>query len=198
MRIYLKKVLTVLCILTVLSCLLSSCDSSTQDFENAQKAYDLLQEAESICINGMVDIYGAWYFGQYEADECSSNTVFTKLSESTSFSASELKDDGAYSGPYLVNGLGEIYCVEVVKNCLTARGDYSKVDQLLSESKSYIKSLSKEYEYRSDFKDYHSKIASYAEFFKSPTGSFDQLQGTTSDYENSIKTAREALKFDFE
>lgn len=38
-----------------------------------------------------------------------------------------------------------------------------------------------DYEYYPKLKEYYSKVCSYYEFVKSPTGSFNQLQGTVND-----------------
>ena len=40
-----------------------------QAFEDAKIVYEKLNDAADRCINGMTDIYGAWYFGIYKADE---------------------------------------------------------------------------------------------------------------------------------
>ncbi len=202
-----KKILCMICLLVLSVSLLSSCSllgggSEDKDFENAKKAFELLEEAEEICIEGMDDIYGAWYFGIYDADDSSTYSVFNDLALQTSFSASDLRTNGGFEGKYLVNGLGDTsewqYCLWTVQNCLEKRGDFDKVDELLSQSKTYIQSLSSDYTYTADFKDYYAKVASYAEFFKNTTGSFKQLQTTVADYENSIRTAKESFKFDFE
>ncbi len=177
-------------------------EEPNMDYENAQKAYEMLEKAENLCKDGMDDIYGAWYFGIYDADSYTSSTVFKMLALQTSFSATELSTNGGYSGSLLVSGLGSTsewqFCLWTVQNCLEARGDFAEVDSLLEESKTLIQNISKEYEYYSAFKNYYTKVASYAEFFKATTGSFNQLQNTISSYENEIRTAKEIFKFDFE
>ena len=207
-----KKILSVgLCFLLTLS--FASCGNDDRetlslvscvndDRENAQKAYELLVDAEKICIEGMDDIYGAWHFGLYDAGEYTSSEVFDKLALRTSFSAYELKDNGGWSGEYLVEGDGELagweFCLYAVENCLEARGDFDRVDLLLEESKKQIQLLGESYEYTVDFKNYYTKVSSYAEFFKNVTGSFKQLQTTITEYENGIRTAKEVFRFEFE
>ncbi len=205
-----KKIICIVCLLAVSVGLLASCGKAqekndvataqeTNDAASAQKAYELLEQAEEICINGMDDIYNAWRFGIYEADDCYTSTIFYKLSLETSFSSSELEENGGFSASSLVSGDDNWqYCLWAVKNCLKNRGDFDEVDRLLAESKIAIQSISSDYEYYSAFKEYYAKVASYAEFFKETTGSFNQLVDTISDYENDIRTAKEIFKFDFE
>lgn len=38
-------------------------------YDNALKSYEKLNEVAALCVDGMDDIYGAWYFGIYEADD---------------------------------------------------------------------------------------------------------------------------------
>ncbi len=212
-RIIMKKTMTLILIIGIV---LSFCScgsdkngiqnsnmpSNNEDYANAKKAYDLLEQAENICITGMDDIYNAWRFGIYDAPDCSLSTVFSEYANETSFSSTELSTDGGYEAIYLICGSGSTkgwqFCMWTIQNCLEKRGDFNEVDRLLAESKSYIQKITSEYEYYGDFKDYYAKVASYAEFFKAPSGSFEQLKTTILDYENGIRTAKEIFKFDFE
>lgn len=62
-------------------------------YDNAKLAYEKLNDVADLCIDGMDDIYGAWYFGIYKADDTKSyESVFDNMAKETPhFTSSELK-----------------------------------------------------------------------------------------------------------
>lgn len=173
-------------------------------YENAKNAYDKLNQIAALCIDGMDDIYGAWYFGIYDADDCTSSTVLRELSYETSFTSSELEAAleslGIGSlGPYLMTSDWQ-YCLYAVEEAHVIRGTYDNIDTLLAETQAILQTLTEtysDYEYYPKLKEYYSKVSSYAAFFKSPTGSFKQLADTINDYENNIRTYQSDIGFLF-
>ena len=173
-----------------------------QIYHNAKTAYDKLNEAASICIKGMDDIYGAWYFGIYKADDCTTLNLYTKFAaETPHFSSSqlELAAKALNLNTYTVKSDWQ-YCLDVVEIAILADGSYDKLDFLLADARSVLQELTEtygDYEYYPKLKDLYSKVSSYAEFFKSPSGSFKQLADTINDYENTIRTYQTDIGFLF-
>lgn len=173
-----------------------------QVYENAKAAYDKLNEAAQLCIDGMDDIYGAWYFGIYEADDCTSRNLYNEFALKTPhFMSSQLKDAADLLGvsDYTVMSDWQ-YCLYVVEAAIVTKGTYVEVDNLLSDAQKIMQTLTDEYddyEYYPKLKEYYAKVSSYAEFFKNPTGSFKQLADTINDYENGIRTYQTDVGFLF-
>ncbi len=63
--------------------------------ETAQQAYDLVEDAESLCKSGMSIISVAWHFGIWDAPECAADIVTERLSAQIGFefSTQTLKTD---------------------------------------------------------------------------------------------------------
>jgi len=171
-------------------------------YDNAKLAYEKLNNVAALCTTGMDDIYGAWYFGIYDADEWDSSSVLIMLSmETPSFTDNELqaalKELGisAYSLTSSWEG-----CVYVVEMAHVQAGTYEKIKTLLEETHTIMQELTDkygDYNYYPKLKEYYAKVSSYAEFFESPTGSFNQLANTINDYENTIRTYQTDVGFLF-
>ncbi len=178
-----------------------------QIFDNAKEAYNKIAQASTMCIDGMDDIYGAWQFGIYEADECSISTVFSYMALETSFTYSQLEAAAAncgldsYDCVYGAYGVDEWQCcLWVVMQAHEDAGTHTTINGLLSQAEVILKDMGTEYsdyEYYPTLKEYYSKVSSYASFFAEPTGSFEQLKTTINDYENSIRTLNSDLEFVF-
>ena len=172
-------------------------------FDNAKKAFEKIYEVEKYCIGGMDDIYGAWYFGIYDADDYYSSTVMDALAKETPNLTKNDLEKGWKALGYSTKALLTYdwnYCLYTVESAQKEKGIYKNIDNNLTEAKSIMQKLTDEYndyEYYPKLKDYYSKVASYADFFKNPTGSFNQLADTINDYENNIRTYRSDLEFLF-
>ena len=53
-------------------------------YTNAKEAYVKLKEVADLCVSGMGDIYNAWYFGIYEADDTYSSSFYYEMSKENS------------------------------------------------------------------------------------------------------------------
>ena len=175
-------------------------------YENAKEAFEKLNKVASLCIDGMDDIYSAWHFGIYTADDCTTSNIYAKLANETSFSSSELKEAAAtFSGLsadlvayFLVDDWQ--YCVFAVKQAITTRGDYDAVTNELAAAQAIMQELTTvydDYTYYPELKKYYAAVSSYVEFYKNPTGSFGQLATTVDNYETSIRTHQSDLGFLF-
>ena len=167
-------------------------------YENAKSAYEKLNEAAQLCIDGMDDIYGAWHWGIYKAKNAYSGLVFYDLASATPhFTSAELEATG-YSET-LVKGDWN-YAVFAVEKALTTRGDYDTVKTKMSEAQSILHELTTTYDdytYYPKLKDYYAAVDSYVTFFLSPTGSFSQLADTVNNYETNIRTYQSDVGFLF-
>jgi len=162
--------------------------------EKASSAYKKIQIVADMCINGMDDIYGAWYWGIYKSRDVSYiELVFSSLSQETpSLSSSDLKEaaDSLGYSSYLVKSNWQ-YALWTTETAQKNRGDYDKVRNYLSEAQSIIQEISRidSNEYSVKLKNYYSSVSAYADFFLSPSGNFSQLADTISEFEQSIKKA---------
>lgn len=167
-------------------------------YENAKSAYQALNQVAELCINGMDDIYGAWYWGIYKAKDSSSSSTFYSLSQETpNFSSRELQAVGLSASTVKSDWQNAVFAVEMA---LDTRGDYDTVKQKMSEAQSILQELTTTYDdytYYPKLKDYYSAVDSYVSFFLSPTGSFNQLADTINNYENSIRTYQSDVGFLF-
>lgn len=182
-------------------------------YENAKKAYETLNEAADICFKGMDDIYGAWYFGIYKRSKVASyENIFEKLAaETPHFSKAQLEEAAENFGTMLglknpKDAVGLLikadwqYCLQLVEVAIMLRGDYDTIDSLMKDAQSILQELTGEYadyKYYPKLKEYYATVSSYAEFFKSPTGSFEQLKDTINNYENNIRTYQTDVGFLF-
>lgn len=180
-------------------------------FDNAKKAFNKISEAEEICENGMHDVHKAWHFGIYDASDYDAFTVLTPLCQELRLTEKEVEAgleafaeaigrNALYLKVDLTLDDAMSYCTNLIVFSYAARGDIDIIDNNLEEAKELLQKLTTEYqdyEYYPKLKDYYAKVSSYAEFFKSPSGSFDQLADTINDYENNIRTYRSDLEFLF-
>lgn len=167
-------------------------------YENAKLAYEKLNEAAQLCIDGMDDVYGAWYWGIYKATDATSSTTFSNLAKETPhFTAKELEAVGLSA--YTVKSDWQ-YALLTVELALAARGDYDTVKTKMSEAQTLLQELTTTYDdytYYPKLKDYYAAVDSYVTFFLEPTGSFNQLADTVNNYETNIRTYQSDVGFLF-
>lgn len=171
------------------------------DTELAQNAYGLIEDAEQLCITGMDTVSFAWYFGIYDAPSCTVETIVDRLSGQIGFSTDFILENGRYTPEELINGDEDFpaweFCLMTAEHCLQAAGYYDIVDEDLSAAKDIIKSISEDYANAQELKNYYTKVAAYAAFFKDIGSiSYKDLQELTTNYENEIKMVKEPLLFD--
>lgn len=220
-----KLTAIVLVIVIVFSVLLSGCGPSKaeiaaqevaakdqQAFDTAKESYQSLCDAADSVIDVMDSVYGAWYFGIYKADDSSTSKVVSDLAANTSLSTSEI--DAAIKSIEESTGFGESlfkyllidddafsYCLYVVKEAYELNGVFDSIKNNLDAANTALKTMTADfddYKHYPTLKQFYSKVSSYAEFSQSPSGSFQQLKDTISDYENDIRTYRQDLSFVFD
>lgn len=171
-------------------------------YKNAKDAYTKLKEVAELCVEGMDAIYGAWYFGIYDADDTYTSTFFYEMSlEVPGFTSTELEAGAAALGISASTAKNDWqYCLYIVEAAITLRGDYDVITQNMEDAEKVLQALTEEYDdytYYPKLKDYYAAIKSYVEFFVSPTGSFKQLADTVNNYENGIRTLESDVSFLF-
>lgn len=169
--------------------------------ERAQRAYDLIESAESLCKSGMGIISSAWHLGIWDAPECETSTVIEKLSAQIGFEVSFIEENGNYTADELVNGDGNFggweFCLMTAENCLSASGTYTSVNDALDAARDLIREIPEDYANYQSLKDYYTKVAAYAAYFENVSGSYNDLTEAINKYEKDIQEAKEPLLFDF-
>ena len=171
-------------------------------YANAKEAYEQLKDVASLCVTGMDAIYGAWYFGIYEADDTYSSSFFYTMSlDVPGFTSTELEDAANALGISSTLASADWnYCLWIVEEAISARGDYNTITTNMENASKILQSLTDEYDdytYYPKLKEYYSAVDSYVTFFVSPTGSFNQLADTINNYENNIRTLESDVGFLF-
>lgn len=170
-------------------------------YENAKNAYEELNAVADLCINGMDDIYGAWYYGIYKLKDNKYDMYYYFSRETPHLTQSDLEtaaDDLGFS-EVLVRSDWQ-YCLYVAERALTNKGVYDEVNEKMADAQTILQQLTdtyNDYEYYPKLKEYYAKVSSYVEFFNSPSGSFKQLADTINDYENNIRTYQTDVGFLF-
>ncbi len=169
--------------------------------ELAQQAYDLIDNAESLCKSGMGVISAAWHFGIWDAPECDADSVMERLSSQIGFDVSFIEKNGGYSADELVNGDGNFdgweLCLMTAENCVSAAGAYTSVSEALDTARDLIRQIPDDYVNYQYLKDYYTKVAAYVAYFENVSGSYNDLTEAITEYESKIHTAKEPLLFDF-
>lgn len=167
----------------------------------AQQAYDLIENAESICKDGMGIISAAWHFGIWDAPECETDVVMERLAAQIGFEVSFIEENGGYTADELVNGNGNFdgweFCLTTAENCLSVIGAYASVDEALNTARDLIRKIPDDYAGYQKLKDYYTKVAAYTAYFENVSGSYNDLIEAITKYEDDIQKAKEPLLFDF-
>lgn len=174
-------------------------------YTNAKEAYEKLKEVADLCISGMDDIYNAWYFGIYKAEDALPSRFYDYYAymaqEVPSFSADDLKaaaESLGYSEAMVKKDWQK--SLWIVESAIAKRGDYDTIAANMNEAEKVLQALTEEYNdytYYPKLKDYYAAVKSYVEFYTSPSGSFKQLSDTINNYENGIRTLESDVSFLF-
>lgn len=170
-------------------------------YQNAKEAYEKLKKVSELCISGMDAIYGAWYFGIYDADDASYMFDYQLSKETPGFTSDEIEAARNAIGISETTAKSDWkYSLWIIEEAIAARGDYETINANMDEAEKVLQALTEEYDdytYYPKLKEYYAAIKSYVEFFVSPSGSFNQLADTVSDYENEIRTLESDISFLF-
>lgn len=169
-------------------------------YQNAKEAFEKLKKVSELCVTGMDAIYGAWYFGIYDAEDAYSFDYELSL-ETPGFTSEEIKAarNSLDISEYLA-GADWQYSLWIIQEAITARGDYDTINSNMAEAERVLQKLTEEYDdytYYPKLKDYYASIKSYVDFFTNPSGSFKQLADTINNYENGIRTLESDVSFLF-
>lgn len=171
-------------------------------YKNAKSAYDMLKEVEELCVNGMDDIYGAWYFGIYKMKNASKYNFYGDMAaEVPHFDSTELEASATNLGVSTTTVKSDWqYALWIVEDAMESRGDYNTISANMDEAEKVLQVLTSEYDdytYYPKLKEYYSSVKSYVDFYLNPTGSFEQLKDTINNYENNIRTLGSDVSFLF-
>lgn len=175
---------------------------SEKIYSGAKNVYETLNNIALLCEYGMDDIYGAWHFGIYEADDCYDSTFYIDFAQNTPYLTSDELSKAADDLGFDTNTVKTDWqnCVYVVEKAIGNRGDYALAEDAMQTIEDYLyelKETDEDYTYYPKLKDYYSAVDSYFKFFRSPSGSFNQLGDTVTSYETNIRTYQSDLGFLF-
>lgn len=182
-------------------------EKSRNQYECGKSAYDSLVRSEEICIQMMDSIYNAWRFSIYEATDYSGNSRVAAFADEAGLTVNEVKTafmhvHGAFDFDLVAEALTEFsYAVDIVLQAYIDKGLVTELDGELENAKAELKTMTEKYSDYDEYpmlKTYYSKVNSYAEFVKNPTGSFEQLVTTIETYEKEMRDCRGDLEFVFE
>ena len=218
-----KKLISLLLAL-VLGLSLVACDTEEKDskertspkeaeYKEANTAYCNLAESHELCVEVMDSLYGAWFFAIYKADDYSSfyscldafcDESNLDYNEAEAALTSFLQSAGRSNASSSLK-LACLQDMDIAINLVTTvyqdNGTYDKIDDNISNAKTALKSVSDDYSDYTGYpilKAYYSEISAYAEFCKSPTGSFEQLKTTIDTYETNLRNYKNDLSFIFD
>ena len=174
---------------------------SEATYENAKKAYEALNEVAAMCVSGMDAVYGGWYYGIYESNAKYGVTFYALSLDVPGFSSSEIEDAAKVIGISESSLKGKWQnCLNVVLAAIELRGDYDTIKDKMTAAENILQELTSTYDdytYYPKLKSYYSAVSSYVNFYKNPTGSFNQLADTVKEYENAIRTYEADVSFLF-
>lgn len=166
----------------------------------AKLAYDLINEVETLCKNGMNAISAAWHFGIWDATNCSPDTVVSQLSAQIGYDFAFVVENCGCSAEELINGDGNFdgweFCLTAAENCISQAGIHDTVKDSLNTARELIQSVPTDHTNYQDLKNYYTKVAAYASYFSDINGSYQDIIAGMSSHELSIQLAKEPLLFD--
>ncbi len=206
---WLGKLFVLLLALILSVSMLSSCSPLLNALQNIgtasnapEEAYadiKLADELVSVCMNS---IYDTWYFGIHDAPDCTTDTVYDRLSNASGFDVDDLKTYGGYTAEELIDGTsgtaGWQVCLWSVQNCMEELGYYQLADESLGTAKEAIKSMSGREESYDDLREYYNAVYAYNAFFQDLNCSFNDLKEQMPRYEAEIREAKADLEWEFE
>lgn len=176
-----------------------------------QKVYNDLVTASELCETYRYAVYNAWYFSIYEFDEYTAGEKLEAPESSGIVSdfATKVGIPQSDIRPIVVSfpeGLGVIALgdfnssVNFVLSAFESNGTKAKLETALSTAKTTLKTLTEKYSTYAEcesLKTFYTEVNAYAEYLKSPTGSFETMKSTTQTHQSSVRSAKSALDFAF-
>ena len=192
-------------------------DPVSIQIKKGQDIYQKLNYVNYIVSKQASDIYDAWYFSIYEADD--RNYLLSPEAAVADFASSVGMSTNAITeaiDQYLLNVLGvddfsgisrltvlrmNSGAIQTVLIAYANTGIYETLDNYLSESKALLKEMDSKYDdktYFSILKEYYTDTLSYYDFVSAPSGSFSQLSTTLNGYTSKIENHMNDLSFIYE
>ena len=179
-------------------------DPKVQQKDDASYAYSYLMIVEGYCDLISQQLYDAWYFAIYKADDyTTASSMITAFSKRVGISTdlvTEAVDSYLTSAGY---GTSDIYrraalstnggAIYVVKYAMTKGGQYDNAKKALASAKDYFQKLNSSYasvNAYSEISSYYSAANAYLDFCISPSGSFSTLSSTLSTFRNNCADYR--------
>lgn len=188
-------------------------DPKEKEFESASMAYFYLTIANQLCDDIMDSIYGAWYFAIYKADDyLNINSCLNAFCAQANLDFDDtvvaLNDVLAYMGYSNPTGTQQLAtlrtistAIDVVIQTYINYETYNSIDVNLANAKEALKSVTNNYADYTGYptlKMYYSEILSYADFCKSPSGSFEQLKTLINTFDSNLRYYKNDLSFIFD
>lgn len=173
-----------------------------------REAYELIDAASAITIDGMYDIYAAWYFGIYEATKGYSDKTgfffdfaYAIYSRGRNPFLQKDLEAAAQSLGYSHTDVRSDWqkCVSVMLVATAAKGYYSKIDAKLEAADEIISEMNKispDSQYTINIKAYYMTLADYAEMYEEPSGSLLDLADAMKSYEKELKEYGDTVRLD--
>lgn len=173
--------------------------------ENSKSIYENLNKAADICKKYMDSIYDAWHYGIYDAkDQLEWSDKVQLFLQFMSFEVSYIEEEDLVAAWTSRNSDKDIssakfydmnfdYCILMVAWVLEDKGIYTELNNCLDEAQKSLQEMAEQYGDSDNYiklKEYYVKVKAYADFFKSPTGSFSELAATMTGYEKDIDNAK--------
>ena len=189
----------------------TSTTPTKQPTEFGQEVYNNLLIAAELCDTYKYAVYNAWYFSIYEFDDYTASQKLAAVENSTIVSdfAVKVKIPKKDLQPLIESFPDELgvfalsdfnSSVGFVLTAFENNGTQEKLDSALSSAKATLKELTEKhpgYSECENLKKFYTEVNAYAEYIKSPTGSFETMKTTTQTHQNNVRTAKSALDFAF-
>lgn len=183
----------------------------TQDvYDSAKLAYQKLNHISEQTANIMDDVYNAWHYGLSKTSSANLNSFVSILHLSKADVENAIKVNNRSYMSFFSDTPADVFkmtsknkdfyrsCVNLVTTAYSQNGRFEALNAELTEAKEALKVVGEQFPNYQSLMEFYSKTASYFEFAKNPTGSFEQLSETISEYENSLRNCANTLSVIFE
>lgn len=186
--------------------------AATEEYlkERCQAANEQIAAAASLTIDGVYDVYAAWYFGVNEATDSSTEKYFYE-----DFSYAVYKRGKHAFLPEELKAAAETYgytysqvrkdfskCVQVIIMATTIKGTFEKIGDELGQADDIISEMTKlnaDSQYTKVIKEYYMAVYNYLSTYVNPSGSLlglvDTIQSSEKKIEECANDVNMALKW---
>lgn len=221
-----KKWIALILALVMLLGLVACGGENKKAFDLSKKAFEEVEEAYSIAEQFGDDIHEAWRMAIYDKDEILKDGV-KYLAKKLNLTESELAD-GVAARTLEIGGVDWdtateedkdlcrnnsaavfrvfeddlfSFVVMCVSSAYRVSGKTDIIQASLDAAKTDMKEMSEkysDYEHYASLKKYYTTTSAFFEFCNNPTGSFEVMKTTISNYKDDARTYRNDLTYIFE